>query len=250
MMQYIYNLVSDDKRRYFEYQHMKNMSNGFDEVASSTIEWLESNEARDFFFNQRGRLSTFMHESGIEERWSEIIERRANTGADITTQIYEYAKKLNMEGDLVRYTSTERKIINSLADSSYELIRNVSNDQIRGIRQALVRDYANGENPRQTSIKDMILEPINGMTPSARAEMIARTETGRSMNTAMLEQYRSDGIQFVTLLTSGDCDECNAYAVEEDGSEKLVPIGEALDAPCIHPNCRCSWVPSTGQMVQ
>lgn len=245
-----YQLVSSDRRAYMETQYGLNITRGFDETVNATWEWLQTDEARDYFFNRQGRLSSFFNESGINQQWDEIIERRATRGVDIATEIYEYARKLNVDGNTLRYTSQERAILNRICDSSYELIKNVCSDEVRGIRQHLLNDYANGVNPRLTSLKEIQLEPINGWSPEQRAVVIARTETAREINTAMLQQYSSDGIQFVTLLVSSDCDECLQYAEDEEGNERLVPIGEALDAPCIHPNCRCAWVPSTGQTIQ
>lgn len=249
MIEMNYQLPSQDKRDYLERQQALNIVNGFDDVVDATWEWLQLDSTANFFFDKQGRITRFFRESGIEDKWDSIIEERALRGVDITEEIYEYARNLNTDAD-IHYTPQETAVFNKLCDNSYELIRNVGEDQIRGIRQRLVRDYANGVNPRQTSLREVQLEPINGYSPEARAVMIARTETARALNCGMLEQYRRDGIEFVTLLVSSDCDECLQYAQEDDGSEKLVPIGEALDAPCIHPNCRCAWVPATGQTVQ
>ena len=248
MIRMQYALVPADKRAYMERQHALNIANGFDEVVDTTWQWLQTPEAQEFFFEQRGQLNRFFRESGIHERWDEIIETRARTGADMTQQIYEYARKLNMDTDVLHYTAQERTVMNKLCDNTYELIRNVTTDQVKGIRQSLIRDYAEGNNPRQTHLREVQLEPINGWTPEQRAVVIARTESATALNSGMLQQYASDGIQFVTLLCNSDCDECLAYA-EENGQEKMVPISEALDTPCIHPNCRCVWVPCEGQMI-
>ena len=245
-----YQLISQDKRLFFEAQYGRNIRDAFGETVDATWQWLQTEEASNFFFQQQGRLSTFFRESGINNEWNEIIERRATRGMDISTQIYEYARKLNVDDNVLHYTPQERMTLNRLCDSSYELIKNVCNDEVRAIRQCLLRDYANGDNPRQTSLRELQLEPINGWSPEERAVVIARTETARELNTGMLQQYAMDGIEFVTLLVSSDCDECLAYAENEDGTERMVPISEALDAPCIHPNCRCAWVPSSGQRVQ
>lgn len=250
MIRMNYNFVPEDRRAFMENRYVGNIMSGFDDVVNETWEWLQTDEARDFYNNQRGMLNEFFHTSGINDRWNDIIDARSRKGVDIATEIYEYARRMNLEDNIIPYTPQERIALNGLCDSTYSLIRNVGEDQVRGIRQRLLLDYANGVNPRKTSLREVQLEPINGWTPEQRAVVIARTETAREINSATLQTYMADGIQFVTLLVSSNCEECLAYAENPDGSERLVPIGEALEDPCIHPNCRCAWVPSTGQMIQ
>lgn len=219
-----------------------NMAAGFDEAVTATLEWLQTPAAAEYFIQQEGRLSTFFNNSGIREQWQSIIDNRASRGADITEQIYDYARRVNMEDHLVPYTSAEKIAMNKLADSNYELIRSVTSDQINGIRRQLIQDYSEGINPRQTSLKEVLeqiqLEPINGLSPEARAEMIARTESAMALNTSTLETYLADGITMVSLYGSDQCDECAEYNTP-------IPIQEALEIGVVHPNCRCSWLPES-----
>ena len=110
---------------------------GFDEAVTETIRWLQSPQATEYFFKQRGQLNTFFRESGIQERWQEIIDNRAQRGADITKEIYDYARSVNMTTHLVEYTRAERAALNRLCDYNYELIRNVTNDEITATISAL-----------------------------------------------------------------------------------------------------------------
>ena len=229
-----------------------NMAAGFDEAVTATLEWLQTPAAAEYFIQQEGRLSTFFNNSGIREQWQSIIDNRASRGADITEQIYDYARRVNMEDHLVPYTSAEKIAMNKLADSNYELIRSVTSDQINGIRRQLIQDYSEGINPRQTSLKEVLeqiqLEPINGLSPEERAEMIARTESARALNTSTLETYRADGITHVSLYgdyNGGQCDECAQYEMGSDDYPNGVPIEEALEIGVVHPNCRCVWLPET-----
>lgn len=225
----------------------ENMASAFDEVVSATMEWIVTPEAEEFFVSQSRRLSTFMTESGIREEWNNIIERRATRGADLTEQIYDYARRKNMEDYVQEYTPAERLAINRLCDYNYELIVNVTQDQIAGIRRCLVQDYAEGVNPRQTSLREEVsniqLEPINGLSPEERAVMIARTESARTLNVSTLTTYQDDGVQFVELYGTGQCDECAEYTAGSAGYPNGVPIEEALDLELPHPNCRCAWIP-------
>jgi len=101
----------------------------------------------------------------------------------------------------------------------------------------MVQDYAAGTHPTETSLRQTLTEGINGWTPQQRAVVIARTETARIINDANLMQYMKDGVTMVELLVSSDCDECGSLAGRQ------VPIQEALDAPIVHPNCKCTWIP-------
>ena len=144
-----------------------------------------------------------------------------------------------MTDHLVEYTRTERAALNRLCDYNYELIRNVTNDEITAIRRSLVQDYAEGQNPRQSHLRELALEPINGFSPAKRAEMIARTESARTLNVSTLETMRADGVQYVVLYgCNPDCDECSQYMDEEHP----VRIDEALGVEVPHPNCRGTWI--------
>ena len=221
------------------YQMRSVMTDGFDELVTDTWHWLQTPEAREYFFEQRGRLSTFFYESGINERWGEIVHTRATRGVDITEQIYDYARKVNMTDNLVPYTDTERRALNRLCDYNYELIRNVTMDEVSAIRRSLIQDYAEGNNPRQSHLRELQLEPINGFSPEARAEMIARTESARTLNISTLETMREAGMEWVVLYgCNPDCEVCGEY-MDEDNP---VHISDALDVGVPHPNCHGTWV--------
>jgi hypothetical protein len=218
----------------------ENMSQGFDEVLNKTIEWVQSPEAEEFFITRRGKLSTFMTESGIRDDWNTIIQNRAQRGSDLTEEIYDYARRKNMTEYLTEYTPSERLAMNRLCDYNYELIVNVTQDQIAGIRRSLIQDYAEGVNPRQTSMREALeaiqLQPINGLSPEERAVMIARTESARTLNVSTLTTYQADGYTHVELYGTGQCDDCASIGV--------VTVEEALNIEVPHPNCRCAWIPA------
>lgn len=227
--------VSASEQRELEAMLLKNMKGAFDELTTRTSQWLDTPECREFYAARQGRISEFYQTSGIQEQWDNIIEAHCRTGMDISDYIYAYARKV-ANPNVQDFTQAERRIMNKLADNQYDLIRNVSNQEVQGIRRSLLEDYAEGVNPRQTSLKDIQLEPINGLSPEKRAEMIARTESATAINTATLEQLRQEGVEYVTLLCTNPCDDCAEYEGER------VPIEEALNNPCIHPNCRCAWI--------
>jgi SPP1 gp7 family putative phage head morphogenesis protein len=80
---------------------------------------------------------------------------------------------------------------------------------------------------------------------AASADMIAITEISRAMSQAALANYQQAGVGTVSWLTASDtrvCPGCDACAADSP-----IPLGEAftgrVDAPPLHPRCRCSLVP-------
>lgn len=233
----VYRLLTAEERRRFESLIEANIVEGFAEAVDRTTEWLSTPAARDFFFERQGQINKFYRESGIEQEWQNIVTRRATRGADIAEQIYTYSRNMNSEG-VVEFNRRERAILNNICDNQYELVRNTTQYEVEGIRRSILQDVAEGRNPKQTHLREVQLQPINGQSPEQRAVTIARTETATISNLAALEQYQADGVEMVVLVGGGNvnsCDECSELAGEE------IPIDEAMDMPVLHPNCACTW---------
>lgn len=242
-----YRMFTVAEINFLQSELFKSIMGGFEESVQTTMEWFVTDEAKDFFQQRQYRITNFFNESGIAEQWSNIVESRAKEGADIVEGIYNYARDVRMGDDIREYTEVERARINQLCDYNYELIKDVTEEQIQGIREALIQDYAEGRNSRRTEILEKLeqiqLEPIHTFSPEQRARMIARTETNRASNIATLEQYRADGVTRVELLVNSDCEECNSHKEDEDGTIIEYTIDEALEDPIFHPNCSCRWRP-------
>lgn len=231
-----YRLLSIAERTRLEALLEDNIVGGFAELVNSTTSWLSTPAAAEFFSERQGQLSRFYRESGIQDEWDAIIERRAIRGADIAEQVYNYARSINAPEGLIEYNTRERSILNMCCDNQYELVKNATEYEVQGIRRSILQDMAEGVNPRQSSLREVQLTPINGLSPEQRAVTIARTETATIANTATLQQYQRDGIEWVELSTGpGCCEDC------EDMSNTLQPIEVAMDDPVLHPNCRCAW---------
>ena len=218
---------------------------GFNESIQTIYEWLNTDEAKDFFFKQEGLLTDYYRNSGINNKIDKIIHKRAKKGVDIINELYKYARKYGMEKDTIQYSSAERIAMNELCDNTYELIKNCSDDEIRSIRRQLLEDYINGRNPRLNTLKDLQLEPINGLSPEARAELISLTETARAINMANLMTFKEQGIEYVELFGRKDkrgskpCKECQEWI-----NKGAIPINEAIKHVILHPRCRCTWRPA------
>lgn len=233
----VYRMLTPDERRRMELLIEENIINGFAELVDRTSEWLSTPAARDFFFERRNQINRFYRESGIEDEWQNIINARATRGADIAEQIYTYARGINSEG-VVDFTPTERNVLNNICDNQYELVRNTTQYEVEGIRRSILQDVAEGVNPRQTSLREVQLQPINGLSPEQRAVMISRTETATIHNTARLMQFKEDGVELVEWVGGGyanSCDDCAAMEGQQ------MTVDEALETPIMHPNCGCTF---------
>jgi len=213
----------------------------FKESIQKTIDWWDTDEAKIFYQERQERLTNFFNTSGIAEEWNKFAEERATAGADLTEQIYNYARDVRMGDDVIPFTNAERIALNELCDYSYELIKDVTEQQIKGIRDCLIQDYAEGRNSTQTALLEKLeqvqLEPIHTFSAEQRARMIARTETSRITNRATLMQFKRDGVKYVTYHCNSDC----AVCLEHAGEEHKVLVDDALaETEIFHPNCSCT----------
>lgn len=233
----VYRMLTLTERRRLEALIEENIITGFAELVDKTGEWLKTPSAREYFYSRQGQLNRFYRESGIEAEWDNIIKERATKAAGIAEQIYTYAKQMNTPEGLIQFNERERAILNSICDNNYELVKNASEYEVQGIRRSILQDVAEGVGPRQTSLREVQLTPINGLSPEQRAVTIARTETATITNTASLEQYKGDGVEMVELVGGGVncCEDC------EELIGVPMPIDDALEMPVLHPNCECTW---------
>lgn len=239
-----YRFFTDAEMGVFENAFLKLFADTFQMNIDNTIAWWVTDEAREFFQQRQGRLTDFFRESGISNEWSSFAEERAKMGADITEQIYNYAREVQNESAIIEYTQIERDALNHLCDYTYELVKDVTEEQIQGIRDCLIQEYAEGRNSRESVLLEKLeqvqLEPIHTFSAEQRARMIARTESKRATNAARLQSMKQDGVKYVTYYCNSDCEVCN----EHTGEENKIPVDEAIDGDEIfHPNCNCTPIP-------
>lgn len=132
--------------------------------------------------------------------------------------------------------------IQLLAQRSFENLKGVTATMSSQMNQILAQGIADGRGPRELA-KEMS-EKIASLTRS-RANTIARTEIIHAHAEGQLDSYERLGIDelglFAEWSTAGDdrvCPDCFAregqvFTVEE--ARNLIPL---------HPNCRCTWIPS------
>lgn len=135
-----------------------------------------------------------------------------------------------------------------LAGRVYTDLKGVNEAVSTQLNRVLVDGLARGENPR--TIAREMAKGIDGIG-KRRAETIARTEIIRAHAEGQLDAMERLGVDEVGVMaewsTAGDdrvCDLC--WPLEG----KVLPITEAHSLIPLHPNCRCTWIPSVSASVK
>lgn len=226
------------------------------------IEWLDSQEARDFFYGEI-KYQQEVFES-LESQWDRILNGKYETIEDIINEVYDYGKIQGYQDiqSRIRYTEADKLALTATRNYNYQLIRKLDGELRRSIKNRIFQGVISGENPRALAPKlvDLGLGPLPNSTLSARqrAVMIARTEVSRAQNTGILQSYVNEGYEQVKILTSEDENVCylcliNAYEFNDDTeiiygnqrAERVHNIQSLINKKQyvpLHPNCRCTYL--------
>lgn len=131
---------------------------------------------------------------------------------------------------------------------AYDQLEGITQDMSRAMSRILADGLANGLGPSR--IAKTLKDSISGIERS-RAERIARTEIIYAHAEGKLDGFAKLGMEEVGLeaewSTAGDdrvCQECNAMA------GKAFKISEAHGMIPLHPNCRCTWLPTNSTIAE
>lgn len=129
-----------------------------------------------------------------------------------------------------------------LGTRTFEELKGVTATMSSQMNQILAQGIADGDGAQE--IADEMTDTIDGLTDT-RALTIARTETIYAHAEGQLDSFDQLGVEDLGVLaewsTAGDdrvCEEC------EDMEGKTFTIDEARGLIPLHPNCRCTWIPS------
>ena len=176
------------------------------------IIWLESDEARDYFFGE----AEFQQDAfkALEEEWDDILSKKYPSIDALLDEVYRRGKGkgyLNM-GERLRLTPADVEAFTIAREYNYHLIRRIDNDVRSSIKNKIVAGVIAGDNPNVIAPKILNVadEQLLGsnFTPKQRATMIAKTEVSRIQNTGMLQSYINEGYVEVKLLTAEDDHVC------------------------------------------
>jgi len=227
-----------------EQRMMKLLHDRFEEQYDDIIEKLE----RVKFWRKDHRKGTtdqyLFNEQEEAEKWLKIfMPFIGDVAYDKARDVYEF---LGLEGTIDM--STE-EAIQFLKREGAEFIKQVNATTKEALKETLAEGLGEGESIPQ--LKTRVSDVFETATDT-RAKTIARTEILRATNWAALEAYRQSEVvvakEWLAELDERTCQICQPM----DGT--IVSLGKnfetsagSVDAPPIHPNCRCTTIPVIGK---
>lgn len=243
--------------RYYNY-----LMNQLNQQINEAIEWLDTEEAKEFFFGEAEQEKQIFAE--LESQWERILNSKYETIDDLLEEVYKYGKIKGYQkiSETLRYTKTDKLALTHVRNYNFNLIQKLDGELRQSIKNRIFQAVISGENPRSFANKlvDLGLErlPNSTFTPQQRALMIARTEVARAQNTGILQSYVNEGYTQVKILTAEDSNVCylclrNAYEFNEEdqvifanrGEERIHNIKDLIEKKKwvpLHPNCRCTYL--------
>lgn len=230
-----------------EKQYLQHLIDGMDEQLIRTGQWLNTPEARHYFMTHANDVQDFFKESGIREELKPLLEANIEGSESYIKQFYKVGAELGY-ADLnskLLFTQADQEAFYFLKKYNFDLIKDLNKELQEGIQEVITRSVLEGNGYKETArlLLEIPLTPLENSRISLRqrAEMIARTEHARAVNTGSLQAYTNMGVTEVNILTVGDSDVCDYCLDLEDNNP--YSLEEAMTLLPAHPNCRCSYTP-------
>lgn len=226
-----------------EQEYYTHICQGLDRQLSTTIEWLQSPEAKEFYNERADYLDWLWSQYDIENQLDSIINYNASSCDTFMDNFYHAGAAIGYQ-QLKRglaYTPADEKTLNFIRLTDYGFIKKLNSDMKDSIRKTIFEDIALGNSYQKTinKVRKLPLEPVaeGKLSPDVRARMIARTERARARGFGTLQSYANYGVEYYDLITRGpracticlDLEANNPYPLSD--SRAYIPI---------HPNCICS----------
>jgi SPP1 gp7 family putative phage head morphogenesis protein len=231
-----------------EQELYESICQGLDRQLSATIDWLKSDEAKQFYRERAEYLDwLWANEIDLENQLDNLINYNSSASTDeFMSRFYHIgcaigAAQLKRE---LAYTPADEETLNFIRQTNYGYIKNLNNDMKDSIRKTIFEDVAQGNSYQKTiaKVRKLPLTPVakGKLSPDVRARMIARTERARARGFGTLQSYANYGVEYYDLITRGkkacniciDLEEHNPYPITDPTA--FIPI---------HPNCICSVGP-------
>lgn len=238
------------------------LENHINNQIDATIRWLESDQAKQYFFGEAKYQKEVF--SALENEWDEILSAKYPSVEALLDEVYRRGKAKGYTDmrEHIKYTEQDKLALDFVTNYNFELIRNIDYDTRSQIKSKIIGSAISGEHPYAVAPKILKVaeEKLDGsnFTPRQRATMIARTEISRVQNTGILQSYVNEGYVDVKILTAEDskvCNLCLQYAFEFDeddevilenhGEERVHNISKLIKGgkfPPFHPLCRCTYL--------
>ena len=229
----------------YEQEYLASISLGMDRQLSAVSDWLGSDEFAELQRMNQNQIDAFFRTSGIKQKLDELIKYNASDSHQFIEQFYKIGAELGYKDirQLLAHTIADQEALYYVSQYNFDLITNLNNELRKGIREVIFNSVATGEGYTTTinNLLELPLTPIeSNISPRTRAEMIARTEYARAVNTGTLQAYANYGLEQVEIITSHDSLVCNGCINLEKNNP--YSIQEAMKYLPFHPNCRCYYV--------
>ena len=230
-----------------ELEFYESICKGLDRQLSLTIDWLRSDEAKQFYHERAEHLEwIWENEIDLESQLDNLINYNSSSSTDeFMSRFYHMgcamgAQQLKRE---LAFTPADENTLNFLRQNNYGYIKNLNKDMEYSIRKTIFEDVAQNRSYQETirKIRKLPLTPVadGKISPDVRARMISRTERARARSYGSLQSYANYGVSYYDLITRGAraCGICQD--LEKGGPYELInPIAYVP----IHPNC---YMPDT-----
>ena len=227
-----------------ELEYLTSILLGFDRQLGIVADHIGSAEFAELEYMNQMQIDAFFRNSGINEKLDELIKFNASTSEEFIQEFYRIGAELGYDDieQTLAYTMADEKALFFVKDYNFDLITRVNQELKQGIKEVIFNAVASGEGYQTTmrNLMELPLTPINNnISVKTRAEMIARTEYARAVNTGTLQAYANYGVEQVVINTSHDSLVCNhCLELEENNPYTLQEAMKFLPA---HPNCRCNY---------
>ena len=227
-----------------ELEYLTSILLGFDRQLEIISQFMGSAEYAELQFMNQRQIDAFFKNSGITQRLDELINFNASDSEQFINEFYRLGAELGYEDidQTLAYTLADQKALFTVVKYNFDLITNVNQELRNGIREVILNSVATGEGYQSTmrKLQELPLTPINtNISVKTRAEMIARTEYARAVNTGTLQSYANYGVDKVVINTSHDGLVCN-YCLDLEENNPYT-LHEAMKLLPAHPNCRCNY---------
>lgn len=176
---------------------------------------------------------------------NKIIQDAVPDIETFTKQFYDAGKEQGFNDlDVKAFTgATDTNALFNLTNYNYDLIKNVNDDIVRGVRQRVWQGVARGRSNKEIErqIKKLPLQPIpagNRMLSSAeRSKLIAHTESSRGRHQGIYMSYKQYDVSHYNLENTPWkrlCNRCKSLAAKNP-----YKIDDLTGWPPIHPLCHC-----------
>lgn len=227
-----------------EMEYLSSILLGFDRQLGTVAEFLGSEQYAELQYMNQRQIDAFFKNSGITRKLDELIAFNASDSEQFINEFYRVGAELGYEDikQTLAYTVADREALFNLTTYNFDLITNINTELREGIREVIFNSVAQGDGYQTTMrrLMELPLEPINNnISVRTRAEMIARTEHARALNTGTMQAYANYGVEMVEVNTSHDSLVCNyCLGLEANNPYTLQEACKFLPA---HPNCRCYY---------